>query len=132
VRVEVFRAAYDEESVPGVPVQEKMMEAPATIVAAGANVSPRSDDSRANEAEPQPEDAPGRAALTLGSFDIVDLGNGELGLQGYYRAPLPPARWGKVVGCKVDMLACCNRVPTHEGDADHGWLGCSATSPGLS
>jgi hypothetical protein len=98
VRVEVFRAAYDEESAPGVPVQEKMMEASATTAAAGASVSPRSDDSRANEAEPQPEDAPGRAALTLGSFDIVDLGNGELGLQGYYRAPLPPARWGQVVG----------------------------------
>jgi hypothetical protein len=81
---------------------------------AGASVSPCADGNHLNGAEPQLEDAPGRAALTPGtlkgpsfstsqeatlgdatsipqSFDIVDLGTREPGLSGYPRVPLLPA-----------------------------------------
>jgi hypothetical protein len=43
-----------------------------------------------------------------GSFDIVDMGNGELELPGYPHAS------------------------TADGDTDHGGLGCSATGSGQS
>jgi hypothetical protein len=121
VWVEVLRAAYVEESAPGVPVREKMVEEPSLSGAARANVSPRADGGPANGVEPQPKDAPGRAALTLGtlkgpgfslsqeatlddvmfvpgSFDIVDLGTEESRLLGYPLVPLLPASWGKMVG----------------------------------
>jgi hypothetical protein len=39
-----------------------------------------------------------------GSFDIVDLGAGELGLSGYPRVPLLPASWRQVAG--VAELTC--------------------------
>jgi hypothetical protein len=123
---------------------------------ASANVSLRVDGDRVNGVEPWPEDAPNRATLTPstsegpgfspsreatlddvmsipGSFDIVDLGTGEPGLPGYPRAPLLPTSYGQVVrGCRVDMFMGHGRAPTAEGDADHGWSGCSTTGPGQS
>jgi hypothetical protein len=62
------------------------------------------------------------------SFDIVDMGHEELGLPGYPRVPLLSASWGH----GVDMLAGRDRAPVAEGDTDHGWSGCSATSSGQS
>jgi hypothetical protein len=47
------------------------------------------------------------------SFDIVDLGNGELGLSGYPRVPLLPtqlAASGRVHG--VGMLTSCDHALT--------------------
>jgi hypothetical protein len=44
-----------------------------------------------------------------GSFDIVDLGAGELGLSDYLRAPPLPANWRKVVG-GVELM--CSWVAT--------------------
>jgi hypothetical protein len=38
--VEVHRVAYEEKMASGAPMWEKMMEAPALMGAAGANVSP--------------------------------------------------------------------------------------------
>jgi hypothetical protein len=67
VRVEVPRVTYVKEMVPEVLVWEKMVQALALMGAASANVSPRADGGRTNEGEPQPKDAPGRAALTLGT-----------------------------------------------------------------
>jgi hypothetical protein len=130
--VEVLRIAYVEEMVLGAPVWETMVEAPALMGAVGASMSPRANGGHMNGAEPQPEDAPGRAALTPRTlngpsfnpfqeaalddvmsvprpFDIVDLGTGELRLQGYPRAPLLPASWGQVAG-GVELT--CSRVTT--------------------
>jgi hypothetical protein len=142
-----------EETTPGAPVWEKMVEVLALMGAAGANVSPCADGGHANGAEAQPEDALGRIALTpeslkgpgfspsweatlddvmsvLGSFDIVDLGARATG---YPRAPLLLANWGCEQaggGCRVDMFVGCDRAPTAEGDANHGWSRCSTTGPG--
>jgi hypothetical protein len=58
VQVEVLRAASEEESTPGAPVQEKMTEVPAPIEAAGANISSHIDGGRTNDEEPRPEDVP--------------------------------------------------------------------------
>jgi hypothetical protein len=82
VLVEVPKAAYIEESAPGAPVQEKMVEAPALMGVVGSNVSPCADD----------------VTFVPGSFDIVDLGIGESGLSGYPRVLLLSARWGQVAG----------------------------------
>jgi hypothetical protein len=80
-----------------------------------------------NEVEPRPEDVHDGVALILGclrgpgfnppqggtlndvmsilvSFDIVDLGAGELGLQGYPRVQLLPASWSQVA--KSEKLTC--------------------------
>jgi hypothetical protein len=67
VCVEVLRAALKEGSVWGTPTQKKMAKAPVPVEAAGANVTPRVDGFRVNEAEPRPEDAPARASLIPGS-----------------------------------------------------------------
>jgi hypothetical protein len=98
-----------------------MVEAPTLTGTIGANMSPRAGGGRKNEVEPRSIDAPGLSALTPrslrepgfsssqdaalddapfvpGSFDIVDLGNRELGLPGYPRAPPLPTSWGQVVG----------------------------------
>jgi hypothetical protein len=95
-------------------MREKMVEAPALLGAAGANVSPRANGSRVNGVEPRDEDVPSQAALTPEtskgpgfsssqkaaleyvtsipeSFDIVDPGAWELALLGCPRAPLLPA-----------------------------------------
>jgi hypothetical protein len=57
VRVEVHRVAYEEKMVSGAPVWEKMVEAPALMGAAGANVSPRNNCGCPNGVEPRPKDA---------------------------------------------------------------------------
>jgi hypothetical protein len=100
---------------PSEMVQVEMVEAPPPMGVVGANVTPRVHNGRVKEAEPQPEDASDPVALTPGSprgpncglsreaalddamtvpgcSDIVDLGVGVLGLPGYPRAPLHPAR----------------------------------------
>jgi hypothetical protein len=84
-------------------------------------MTPCIDGGRANEAEPQPKDVSGLTALasrslrgpgfcspweiasddvasTLGSFNIMGLGDGELGLLGYPRASLLTARCRQVAG----------------------------------
>jgi hypothetical protein len=104
-RVEASRAACEEGALSEAPAWEKMLEAPVPMRATGANVSPCTGGGRANEARPQFVGAHGRAALTLGSSgdtgfspsqvavvgdapfvprssNIMDLGNGELGLPG--------------------------------------------------
>jgi hypothetical protein len=83
---------------------------------ADVNALPLTDGSRANEAEPRPEDVPVRDASALGplrspgsspprdaapsdsmlapeSSDIVDLGANELGLSGYPRALHTLSSW---------------------------------------
>jgi hypothetical protein len=107
--------------VPGVPAWEKMMEALALMATIGTNASLPVGGIRMNGAEPQSVHEPGLVALTPGSsrelslsssckatlddapsvprsLDIVDLGNGELGLPGYPRAPPLSTSWGQVVG----------------------------------
>jgi hypothetical protein len=102
-RVEASRAACEEGALSEAPAWEKMLEAPVPMRATGANVSLCTSGGRANEARPQFVGAHGRAALTLGSLgntgfspsqvavvgdapfvpgssNIMDLGNGELGL----------------------------------------------------
>jgi hypothetical protein len=82
-----------------------MTEAPALVLAAGANMTPPVNCGRADELGPWFEETPDGAALILrsprgpgfsaprgtasddvmfipGSFDVVDLGAGELGLSG--------------------------------------------------
>jgi hypothetical protein len=109
--------------------------APVPVEAAGANVTPCVDDGRVNEVEPRPEDAPDGAALipesswgpcfspphdttsdgvgsAPGSFDIVNLGVGELGLPGCPRAQLLPARWRQVPGGAE--LTCSWVAITHQ------------------
>jgi hypothetical protein len=96
-----------------VPAWERMVEAPTLSGAVGANVSPHASGDCANEVGPWYVDLPGQAALTPrslrepgfsssweaalaelpfvhGSFNLVDLGNEELRLPRYYRAPLLP------------------------------------------
>jgi hypothetical protein len=130
MQVEVLRAAYEEESAPGLSVQEKMVEAPGLMGVVGANMSPRADGYRANGTEPQPEHVLDRAALTPrtskgsgfnpsreaalddvasvpGSYDIVDLGTGEPGLPRYPQAQLLPASSRQVVG---GAELTCSRV----------------------
>jgi hypothetical protein len=129
VRVQASGVAYEELPVPGAPVRERMAEAPTLMGVAGVNASPRVGGSCVNEEEPQSVDAPGLAVLTLRSlepsfsssreaalddvpsvprsFDIVDLGNRELGLPGYPRAPPLSASWGQVVG---GTELTCSRV----------------------
>jgi hypothetical protein len=110
-----------------------------------------------NEVEPQPEDALDGATLipgsprgpgfsapretasngvgsASGSFDIMDLGASEPGLSGCPRAPLLPASWKQVVGrgCVVDVLVCCDHMPTLDGEVGHGRPGCLTTGPGQS
>jgi hypothetical protein len=157
VQVEVKRAAQKEGSTLGAPIQEKTTEVPVPVEAVGAKVTPRVDGGRANEAEPRPEDTPGGAAFipgspvglgfcpprgitsdnvmsAPGSFDVVDLGGGELGLPGYPRVPLLPTSWRQVAGrgCGVDMFAGGDRVPIAEGDIGHSQSGCSTTGAGQS
>jgi hypothetical protein len=126
--------AYEDEIVLVVPERKRMVDTPTLICAVGANTPSHAGGGRVNKAEPRSVDVPGRAALTpessweLGfcpsqeailddipyvprSFDIVDLGNGELGLLGYLRAPLLLAGWGHVAGntelaCSPDATAC--------------------------
>jgi hypothetical protein len=109
--VEVLRTILKEGPALGVSTQEKIAQAPVSVEAAGANMTPRINGGHANEAEPRPEDASGGVALILdspwgpdfslpqetasedvmsipGSFDIVDLGASEMGMPGYPRAPL--------------------------------------------
>jgi hypothetical protein len=115
--------AYEEETVLGAPAWEKLAEAPVLMEAIGANMSPCTGGGRVSEAELRSVDAPGVAALTpgssrepgfsssqeaalddvlsvLGSFDIVGLGNGELGLPRYPRAPPLPTSSGQVSGAR--------------------------------
>jgi hypothetical protein len=156
-RVEASRAACEEGALSEAPTWEKMLEAPVPMRATGANVSLCTSGGRANEARPQFVGAHGRAALTLGSLgntgfspsqvavvgdapfvpgssNIMDLGNGELGLPG----GIPPAgsstcRLGASGGGHgVGMLIGHDSAPTAAGDADLGWSGCSATSLGQS
>jgi hypothetical protein len=98
-----------------------MAEAPALKGVTGVKASPCIDGSHVNGVEPQPKNVPGQGALTPvslrgpgfspsreaasddvmsvpGSFNIVDLGTGEVGLPGFPRAPLLPASWKQVVG----------------------------------
>jgi hypothetical protein len=105
----------------GVPTREKIAEAPIPVEVAGANMTPGVDSGRVNEVEPRLEDTPDGAAIipgsprgpgfsppretfsdgvgsTLGSFDTVDLGAGELGLPGSPRVLLLPASWRQVAG----------------------------------
>jgi hypothetical protein len=44
-----------------------------------------------------------------GSFDVLDLGNRELGLLGFPQAPLLPADWDQVM---VGMKLACLQVVT--------------------
>jgi hypothetical protein len=119
--VEVSRAALKDGLALGAPTQEKMIEAHVSMEAVGANVTPHINGGCANEVEPQSEDALDGAALIpgsprgpgfsapwetasddtrsiLGSIDIVDLGDSELGLPGYLKAPHLPASWRQVAG----------------------------------
>jgi hypothetical protein len=98
-----------------------MVETSALIGATRASVFRRASSGRGNEARPQSVGVPDRAALTfrssrgpnsspawkaavgdtppaLRSFDVMALGNEELGLPGFPRAPLLHAGWGQVVG----------------------------------
>jgi hypothetical protein len=95
------------------------VEAPVLVEVVDANTITRVYSGSVNEAEPQLEDASGGAPLIprslrrpdfhpLGgttsddvmsipeSFDIVDLGAGELGLLGYRRALPLPTSWRHV------------------------------------
>jgi hypothetical protein len=114
MREEVLRAYLKEGPASGVPTQEKTAGAPVLVQAANTDAVPCIDNGHVNEVEPQPEDASGGAALipgsprrpnfwlpggtasdgvtsVPGSFDIVDSGDGELGLSGYCREPPLPA-----------------------------------------
>jgi hypothetical protein len=118
VRAEASRAHFKEKVVPGALASEKMVEAPAQTRAIGADTSLCASDSHMNGAEPWSAGAPARTALPLepsgetdlspsqeavfddvssvpGSFDIVDLGIGKLGLLRYPQVPPLPADWGK-------------------------------------
>jgi hypothetical protein len=116
--VEVLRADYEEGLALGAPTREKTIEASPPVGAAGANMTPRVDSGCVKEAELQPEDAPGPVTLTPrsprgpgfdpsqeailddvmsipGSFDVTDLGTGELGLAG-----IPLSHFGSPTGGK--------------------------------
>jgi hypothetical protein len=67
VRVEVSRAAYEEEFASVAPVREKVKEAPALTGAVGAHASPHADGGCADEVKPRPHDVLGLATLTPGS-----------------------------------------------------------------
>jgi hypothetical protein len=101
-------------------VLEKMAEAPTLTGLAGANASLRTDGSRVNEVEPQPEDTPGRAYPGRPHWMLYHLFLG------------PSILWTWEMGSRGDMLTGCDRVSTTKGDTDDGWSGCSASSPGLS
>jgi hypothetical protein len=58
-RAEVSRVDCEEETVPGAPAREKMVEAPALSGAAGANPSPHTGGGRTNEAGLWSVDLPG-------------------------------------------------------------------------
>jgi hypothetical protein len=113
VWVEVSRVALKEGSASGALTQEKTVEVPVPLEAAGANMTPSVNDVYANEVEPQAEDAPDGASLILGSpmgpgfnlprgtalddltsiprsLDIVDMGAGELRLPGCPKTSLLP------------------------------------------
>jgi hypothetical protein len=79
---------------------------------------------------PPREDASDDKISVPGSFDIVDLGTGELGLPGYLERRFCLPAGGKWWVCGVDVFADCDCVPTAEGDVGHVHSGCSATSPG--
>jgi hypothetical protein len=119
---EVLRANLKEGLVSRVPTQQKTVGAPVLVEAVDADAIPRIDSGHANEVAPRPEDASGGAALipgsprepsfrplggttsdsmmsVPGSFDIVDLGAGELGLSGYpdcCPCPLAAGKWQEV------------------------------------
>jgi hypothetical protein len=116
VWVEVPRATLRERPASGVLTLERTIKAPIQVEVAGANAIPHVNGGHVNEAEPRPEDMPGKAILILGSprrpgsrpprrttlddatsipgsFDNVFLEAGELGLSGYPRAPPLPANW---------------------------------------
>jgi hypothetical protein len=124
--------------MPGALAWEKMVGVLAQMRATGANTSLHTSGGRANEVEPWSVDAPGLAVVTPGTsrelsfsssreatlddvlsfpgfFDIVVLGNRELGLLGY--------------PCVPPLPAC---LPTIEGDIVHGGSGCSTTGTGQS
>jgi hypothetical protein len=109
VREEVLRANLKEGLTSRVPTQVMTTGAPVLVEDVDADMIPCVNSCRANEVEPQPEDASSAAILILGSlrgsgfrlprgtasdnvmsvprsFDIVDLGAGQLGLSGYPRA----------------------------------------------
>jgi hypothetical protein len=153
VRVEALRGAFAKESATGAPVWEKMVEAPVLMGVAGAKVSPCADGMTANGAEPQLEDAPGWAGLPLGTskgpgfspsrevalddvtsiprpFDNVHPGTGVVGIPPGTTSACQQGASGR--GCGVDMFVGRDCAPTTEGDGDHGWSGCSTTSPGQS
>jgi hypothetical protein len=67
VWVEVSRVALKEGSASGALMQEKTVEVPVPLEAAGANMTPSVNDVYVNEVEPQAEDAPDGASLILGS-----------------------------------------------------------------
>jgi hypothetical protein len=116
VREEASRANLKERLASRVSTLEKMVKAPIQVEVADANVIPHVDGNHVNEEEPRPEDVPGGVALISGSlgqpdfclpgetaldyttslprsFDIVNLGAGELWLSGYMKAMAhPPAR----------------------------------------
>jgi hypothetical protein len=116
--VEVSRVAHEEGTGLGASAWEKMTGASVMV---GTDATPCVDGSRMNEVEPQPEDAPGEAALAPGSlrgsvfsppwdadlddgssipgsFDIMGLITVQLVLLRYPRAPLLPTSWKLVVG----------------------------------
>jgi hypothetical protein len=124
--------AAHEGIVPEAQAWEKIVEPPLLMGAIGNSVSPRAGAGWANEAMPQPIGAPGWAVLTprssrdpdpnpsreaavgdlpstLGSSDIMALGNEELGLPEFPRMPLLPAGWGQVVG---GVELACSQVAT--------------------
>jgi hypothetical protein len=98
-----------------------MAEVPVLVEAVGDNMTPYIDGGRVKKVEPRPEDTPDGVSLiprsprgpdfspphetisdcvgsAPGSFDVMDLGAGELGLSGGARAPLLPASWRKLAG----------------------------------
>jgi hypothetical protein len=127
VQVEVSREAHEEGSVLGETVREKVADASVPMGAAGGPHALM---------EPGPEDALGEVALASGSlrgsgfssprgaasdhvmsipesFNIMDLGIGELGLSGYLGAPLLPDSWRQVAGGGGAKLTCSRVVPMH-------------------
>jgi hypothetical protein len=132
-RVEAPMAARKEGIMSEAQGREKMMEPPILMGATGDSMPPCAGAGRANEARPQSIGAPGWASLTPrssrelnpnpsreavvgvipsapGSSDVMDMGNGELGLLVFPgRLFYPPAggKWQEVQSWHAHRMQSC-------------------------